>query len=326
MSVVAGCLLLDGVLLAADARITYSNAGGLKVYVDNAQKILAFGPATALGFVGNVRTASALIQSLMRARDRRPRLDPLSLKAWLPRFLRREFSRLRSEVRTDNIAFMVASSFEGRNSAIERATVARMLFKAGQQRGRLDDDLALRILQAPGNGPVLLRNTCASELYVLRPPSFAVASCPPFSFMAIGSGSGVTAAIDELQDMIFLNHRNHPGQEAAWLRRAMTGFVERNGIDTVGGLYPVLKIRGNSIFGIPQRTGRIAKGGAMMLDCDVELTIENGRWVQTNHTNGHRQPLFRPWELNDVEMKTRLFDYLDTRSLEAGDQLDASSA
>lgn len=312
MSVVAGCVLFDGVLLAADVRITYLNAGGGKVYVDNAQKIFAFGPATGLGYVGRVDTASALIQQVVRARDRRTQLDPSSLKAWLPRFLQFAFPRLPTELRTDNIAFMVASSYEGRNSAVERATVSKMLFKVAEHRQRIDDDLAVRILSAPGTGPVLLTDTCASELYVLRPPLFCVEPCPPLSFMAVGSGRGVTSAIEELQDMIFLNYRNDSRQEGAWFRRAITGFIERSDIDTVGGLYPVLKVRGNSIVGIPQRTARIAKGSDMKIDLDVELTIENGRWIQKNLTNGHREPLLPPWELNAIETKTRLFDYLDS--------------
>jgi hypothetical protein len=196
---------------------------------------------------------------------------------------------------------------------VERARVAEMLFSAGEQRQRLYDDLALRILQAPGSGPVQLRGTAASELFVLRSPSFNVERCPPFRFMAIGTGQGVTEAIEELQDMVFLNHRMDSGREAGWLRTAMSGFVERHGINTVGGLYPVLKVRGNSILALPQRTSKIARGGES-LDCDVELTMKDGRWVQRNHTNGDEITLLRPWELSGVETKTRKFDYLDTRA------------
>lgn len=91
MSVVAVCLPFDGVLLVADTRITYTRSDGTRLHADHAQKVFAFAPGTAIGFVGRVDTASALLQALIKERDRRllskashRRLDPTHLFFWIP--------------------------------------------------------------------------------------------------------------------------------------------------------------------------------------------------------------------------------------------------
>ncbi len=65
MSVVAGCLLIDGVLIAADTRITYTRANGSSVFVDNALKIFPFAPGTAVGYVGVVKCVFQRSRSLI---------------------------------------------------------------------------------------------------------------------------------------------------------------------------------------------------------------------------------------------------------------------
>src|SRR5260370_34849846 len=94
VSVVAGCLLTDGVLIAADTRITYPSAGGSEIHVDNAIKIFPFASGTAIGYVGDVGTASVLLQHLISGPDRMARTDPISLSNWMPRLLRSVYSRL----------------------------------------------------------------------------------------------------------------------------------------------------------------------------------------------------------------------------------------
>src|SRR5271166_3591456 len=127
MSVVAGCLLLDGVLLAADTRITYTRSDGSLVFVDNALKIFPFAPGTAIGYVGTVDTASMLLQHLIAGRERRTRTHPMCLHRWIPRLLRAVYQRLPSDLQRQ-VSFMVASSFANSPRTVDTTTIGRLLF------------------------------------------------------------------------------------------------------------------------------------------------------------------------------------------------------
>lgn len=192
MSVVAGCLFLDGVLLTADTRITYTRPDGSKVYVDNALKVLPFAPGTAIGYVGAVETASALIQQLIDGRDHRKRIDPASMTRWIPRLLSSAYRRLGQSM---SVSFIVASSFEGRTTRVERNKIGEILFQAvSNGLTRLSGTLPLDILGT--NAPfVRIPNSSAAILYAMHSPEFEPRFCPPLSFMAIGSGGAATEAI-----------------------------------------------------------------------------------------------------------------------------------
>jgi hypothetical protein len=119
-------LLTDGVLIAADTRISYSSSGGPEYHVDNAIKILPFAAGTAIGYVGDVAAASFLLQHMINGRDRRKRTDPINLTTWIPRFLRVAYSRMKPELKK-NVSFMVASSIHDRHMIVERAKVGEIL-------------------------------------------------------------------------------------------------------------------------------------------------------------------------------------------------------
>jgi integrase len=54
MSVVAGCSLFDGALLAADCRITFQVSPNRFFYTDNAQKLFTLTSRLSIGFVGDL--------------------------------------------------------------------------------------------------------------------------------------------------------------------------------------------------------------------------------------------------------------------------------
>jgi hypothetical protein len=119
-----------------------------------------------------------------------------------------------------------------------------MLFEAAKEQRGFMNDLAVRIICAPANERFMrIGGTCFSFPYVLHPPAFRIEQCRPFSFMAVGTGQSATQDIDRLQSMMFLNSPGHSGLEAAWLGDAISRFVERKRIDSVGGTYPALKVR-----------------------------------------------------------------------------------
>jgi hypothetical protein len=310
MSVVAGCLLLDGVLLAADTRITYTRSDGSHVFVDNALKIFLFAPGTAIGYVGTVETASLLLQHMIAGRDRRKRTDPLRLYRWIPRLLRAVYRRLPSDLQRQ-VSFMVASSFADTPKTVETATIWRMLFEASKNgMNSITGTLPFDILSS-GKAIVQIPNTCDGMLYSMSSPNFEPRVCPPLGFMAIGSGHKVVEDVERDHARIVLGDVNSPW-EADWFRRAIKNFVERNSVDEVGGLYPVLKVRGNETAPVGMEV-RSHKQGSSEVESDVALLIEDGQWIQRERLSGVAVTLQPPWDLLKNATHNALFDHIDSR-------------
>ncbi|MHC4184283.1 MAG: Ntn hydrolase family protein, partial [Planctomycetota bacterium] len=123
MSVVAGCSLFDGVLLAADCRATIKQ----KVYSDNVLKVFALFPHTAIGFAGHIDVASYLLRTLQKQIQKRNHTDPISLSHWFPRFFRHEFKKYTTRYGDRTVHFMIASVLIGRLNAVERKAVVELV-------------------------------------------------------------------------------------------------------------------------------------------------------------------------------------------------------
>src|ERR1700722_3379123 len=70
-----------------------------------------------------------LLQHLIAGRDRRARIDPISLANWIPRLLRAVYRRLQPKLMRD-VTIMVASSICDRPMVVETAKVGEILFDA----------------------------------------------------------------------------------------------------------------------------------------------------------------------------------------------------
>jgi hypothetical protein len=90
------------------------------------------------------------------------------------------------------------------------------------------------------------------------------------------------------------------------------GFVERNNIESVGGLFPVIRVRGDEFLCIGQST-KTHKRGTGEVEADVTLSVENERWVQRNGINGKEVFLELPWDLWEQPKHSILFDDIDRR-------------
>jgi len=76
-------------------------------------------------------------------------------------------------------------------------------------------------------------------------------------------------------------------------------------IQSVGGLYPVLKVTERGVEHITMGT-EIPVG-----DTRLELAFENGRWIQKNLSTGKQIPILMPWELIKNRIaKTQTFNDL----------------
>ncbi len=316
MSVVAGCSLFNGVLLSADSRITYTLPGGRKQYADVAQKLFVIAPGTALGFVSeDVRLASLMIRGLLEQTQRRKRRDHFSLARWMPRLFR-AVSRLwerRQRQRAPYTAFLGASVLPWQPNIVKRADVAALLNRIAFgnpviQRNWIPPIL-IQILSTPSTVEhVILPGTGYGLLYTMEPPDFVPHYFQPLRFAAIGTGRGVVKDIDRVHDWIFAGDVGNPHVEAMSFGDVVERFARENGVDTVGGLYPILRVDakvGGDMVQAFGSTHEIPAGGAR-----IQLAYENDAWVQRNITTGREIRLVPPWQVDQFR-NAGVFDDLD---------------
>ena len=73
MTPIAGVVLPDGVMVAADARATWQ--GPVDLHTDNVQKFVKIGRSNSLGFSGNIRTVNYLLPHIFAQLPRPGRPD-----------------------------------------------------------------------------------------------------------------------------------------------------------------------------------------------------------------------------------------------------------
>ncbi len=285
MSVVAGCSLLDGVILGADCRVTYDHARGIRTYRDDLQKLFAITPQNAIGFVGDVATATDLIGSLLNMCHVRQRYNAISLLNWLPRHFRFRFTHLSG---AKPVAFMVGSIVRDRRNAIARARAAEILHsrmaRAEGDTIHLSSNLA-RIL-GHSTDHVLWPDGPASLLYTMRSP-----------------GQEMEEFIGQVSAEIFSGPPAEHG-EARWLHRAMESFLRKRNVESVGGMFPMIRLNKSDGMHVTHQTGTLPDGPF------YELEFEEDRWVQRNITTGQEIRLLRPWELDQRIRDNNKFDDL----------------
>jgi len=320
MSVVAGISMFDGLLLAADCRLTLRRPDQTDVYVDNAQKLFVLAPTTALGFAGDVRLASHLLQELFsQIRGRRYR-DAVSLSRWLPRFFRSACGRLETRGIRGSVVFMVASVVRGRPNIVEREAVVRVLKqilegKSAVQRNWVPAFLVEMATGPKGGDSIAISGTSTGMLYVMRSPNFCVESYRPLQFAAVGSGYEAVEAVASYYDFIVAEEPGNVLMETMTFRDAIAGFIRDKQIPDVGGLYPILRVTATGIVGVGMSI-EVPHGGTR-----IELSFDGKVWTQRNLTAGKEIPLLPPWKLRPSHTDSHTFNDLDDafRDLRAKD-------
>ena len=295
MSIVAGCSLFDGVLLAADCRATVQYANRTEVRSDNVLKVLAIHPNTAIAFVGDIRMAAHMLGKLLAGFKNRSRKDPISLSRWLSRLFRHEYQRFASRFGERTIIFMVASVIEGRPNVVERKAIEELVKYIGFGHSPIQRNfmpsILIEIMKVPSKFQwVTIPGTCTGILYVLASPSFQIRAYRPLQFAAIGSGESAIEEITKYQDAILALDPGNSFVESSQFRQVIQRFIDERKIQSVGGLYPVLKVTGKGVEHITMGT-EIPVGGTRL-----ELAFEGGRWIQKNLSTGKQIPILMPWE------------------------------
>jgi hypothetical protein len=312
MSVVAGCSLFDGVLLAADCRATISSPNHPDIHSDNVLKVIAILPHTAIGFAGDIRAASYLLQSLLAKLKSQGHKDPINLSNWLPILFCDEFKKYTSRYGDCTVNFMIGSVLKDRPNRVSRKEIFELVRVIAFEKKRpWLPSLLYNLLNASRGGNELLDipSTYGNILYTLKSPDFIIQHIPILQFEAIGKGGTCKKEIQEYYDEIFAWQPGNLGFESWKLRRCIRLFIEDNKIQSVGGLYPVLKVTNKGIIHIGMST-EIPLGGTK-----IELIFDTNSytWKQKNITSGKETPLLMPWDfLKNVKqgMKNNTFNDL----------------
>ena len=133
--------------------------------------------------------------------------------------------------------------------------------------------------------------TSRGLLYVMRSPLFEIEPYRPLQFCAIGSGESAYEEIAKYHDGIVAFHPGNSFIESSFLRDTVQRFLDEKGIESVGGLYPTLKVSGKGTELLGQ-SATIPVGGPK-----IELAIKDNRWIQRNHETGKEIRLLYPWEV-----------------------------
>jgi hypothetical protein len=310
MSVIAGCSLFNGVILLADCRVTVKRQGNQDIYCDNAQKLFQLTPTTALGFVGDLETATPIIRELHKQinlsikQNKNSRLHPLQISKWLPRYFRSSYNQLAKRKNVRRVNFMAGSVILNRGNVIERSKVVEIMerFRLGKLSAQRNwmPNILVQIMKTPGNSSkhVILSDIPSNLLYYMQSPDFIPQHLNPLEYAAIGSGENTVIEIDKNVDWIFAGDVGNSFFEGSALRQTVSSFVGRNSITSVGGMYPAIKInrQGAEFLGY---SSTIPVGGTKF-----ELGINSdGRWFQKNHTTGKEIKLLFPWEIEPEKLK-----------------------
>jgi hypothetical protein len=313
MSIVAGCSLFDGVLIAADCRATIQYADRPELHSDNVLKVFAIQPDTVLAFVGDINIASYLLQKLIIALDTRRRKDSLSLSQLIPRLFRYEYQKIIPRFGERDVIFMIASVIRGRPNIVDRETVVELVkyicFGDSPTKRNFMPSVLIEILKLPSTvKKVAIPGTCTGMLYVLHSPSFEIKAYRPLQFVAIGSGESSIEEITKYKDSISALEPGNSFVESSQFRQVIQNSIDERKIKSVGGLYPVLKVTGKGVEHIGMGM-EIPVGGTR-----IELVFDGGRWIQKNLATGKQIPILMPWEfLKNGYTKAHTFnDLTDT--------------
>ena len=294
--------MLDGVVLAADCRVTLERPGFPQVHIDNAQKLFTLNEQTSLAYVGDVKAAAYLFRALAGQIDHR-RTDAVSLSLWLPRLFKYEFAKYASTNSGPGIAFMVAQVLRGRPNRLRREDVIK-LFKHIRSEGHpfrrnWFPGWIVDVLSTPAEQEfVWFAGTHRSVLYSVRSPDFNVEPHDTFQFAAIGSGEISKTYIAKTYDMIVAGDG---GTELFFLREAIRDCIKDENIRTVGGMYPALKVSGSGTMYVGEEV-HFTDG------TNIELSYESGQWIQRNLVTHKEMRLVPPWQIGGKETKSRKFD------------------
>jgi len=268
MTLIAGQLFFQGLVLIADSRASISKNGIIYPWRDNTRKIFLLSNNLAIGFAGDIEFAGSIIGFLGSQIEKRPRLGNLHVfynKG--PKLIRHAYKFLSEKTREKRrVGFMIASLDPNRPEPIKN--------EKGQISGHIGIyDKKLFAISFPDD---------SFEEAGFNKPS-----------LVLGSGElAVKEKEDELKKLRFGLVVDSLYFQASLMDFILRKKIKELGIDTVGGLSQILMIE-------PKGSSFLEYKGKSDLDnstdiLDVELVIKGDTLVQRNLITGKEIPLLIP--------------------------------
>lgn len=308
MTVIAGASLFNGVMLLSDCRVTIKVTGRSDIHADIAQKIFQLTPTTAIGFAGDVETAGRLIATAYHHLNRRQRVDAVSMRDWLPRFLRSTYRGISRKHRAGVVSFLVASVIPGHPNIVERRKVEEFFktiaFKRSPMQRNFVPDIVMRIMMMPHEDRhIAIPGSVRGLLYAVHAPEFIPQYVEPLHYRAIGSGRESIREIDKTADWLIAGQPGNDMVECMAFTDAVAEFIAAEGIISVGGMFPCLKVDHRGVVFLGHTMGLPGNRVSIRFDPAV------GRWIQSNEKTGKRIELKLPWEIDSRNIKaSNLFE------------------
>ena len=244
MTMLAGYLLPDRVLIAADSQISVNGPNGPHPVSDEAIKLCRVGPHSLIGFSGNTTMVVRLWGELFRQLKTRDRADIVSLSRWLPRFFRMTYKALRySKEGLNTVDFLLAGTVPGRPAQMNVSAMHRTLQRTSSR--EMSNWHLLRLLKdAPHVAAAAISSQGSSDarkfeipassfgrLYSMRSLHFAITEHGPFEYVVLGSGADASSIVDLYRPLI-----ENGSLSESWFMDALFSYLRGRPAIGVGGM------------------------------------------------------------------------------------------
>ena len=304
MTVIAAAHRIDSVLLGADCRVTVNRSNGSTFVSDNAAKIVRLTESIAIGYSGDVQTVSWLFGELLERQLPQKRSDPVSVRAWLPRFLKDTYARLAYSYSVGPVAFLVGASFRGRLTEVSKLCVREFLHNTAAF--GLGSHLALQVLfEWPKPGPTMrVPLTAQGMLFKLESPAFEPIDYPPLSCVTIGSGA---RALEELERFAPLFLSDRLDRAPQWFLEAIAAFLSESAEKTVGGFVLAASCHHGRVDCLPYQIDSVGRGrpvGVVVKGDHFAILTTDGNEVILRYPAEICREALHPLSVNDLRKPT----------------------
>lgn len=285
MTVVIGQHFFPGVVVIADSRSSIFRDGLWIPWKDNTQKIFFLTSDLIISFSGDVEFAGTIISFISEQIKNKPKLGLLNIFANKgPKLIKYAYGILIKEKGIRSVSFIIAGMDPSRPMPIKNETVNVTEYIS------IYDKKIFKI---------------SSPLFC---PQHATVDNP---FVIMGSGEPGIAGLENIfKEIQFGQVLSSLNFQAFIIANTLRNKIKSLGISTVGGLSQIAIIDNNGPRFMPYKGKRDQQN---MGDLDVEMLVQNGRFIQRDLKTGKEEPLLYPPEvLNIKEDKSDLFAELES--------------
>lgn len=306
MSVVVACSFIDSIIIMADSRVTIGT--NKKIYVDNALKIFPYSSEIIFGYVGDIRVIDSLFLELNKYAKQLEKIDNVEILNRLPHIFKKIYNDVLKA--KERIALVIVSQNKNQINYFERNKIIKLLdiFRLGKESIKRNSipGYLVQVLETPKESQFVGFNEFPQNLVCyMESPNFKPTFINPFEYLAVGSGDTVINSIEENFDAVFTTSPNEDLSRYLSLLSIVYSYMEKNGIETVGGCYPAYVIKKNNIFPLSFSTTDYSDNSK------IEMQFSESGWKFIDHKTGKEKKLLMPYEVLSENIKSLQDDKIE---------------